>query len=151
MFDIFFLKNQHTLNLVVYSILSPINFSFLKISSSVTLLIIDKFKLKNYIQLKINKKRSSSYLQSACDETSCYYYYYYYYKRLCIMLMQLLYIYIYIYGEREREESVLQFIYKTMLQYLRANLKLREVLSLSLSLSLSLYIYIYIKKQFLFK
>ena len=57
------------------------------------------------------------------------------------MLMQ------YIYGEREREESVMQFIYKTMLQYLRANLKLREVLSLSLSL----YIYIYIKKQFLFK
>ena len=44
------------------------------------------------------------------------------------MLMQ------YIYGEREREreESVMQFIYKKMLQYLRANLKLREVLSLSI-------------------
>ena len=50
---------------------------------------------------------------------------------------------IYMEREREREESVMQFIYKTMLQYLRANLKLREVLSLSL--------YIYIKKQFLFK
>ena len=43
--------------------------------------------------------------------------------------------------EREREESVMQFIYKTMLQYLRANLKLREVLSLSLSLSIYIYIY----------
>ena len=80
---------------------NPINFSFLKISSGVTSLIIDKFKLKNYIKLKINKKRASSYLWSACDETSCYYYYYYYYyyKRLCIMLMQ------YIYGERERERG----------------------------------------------
>ena len=39
-----------------------LNFSFLKIHSSVTSLIIDKFKLKNYIKLKIkikNKKNSS--------------------------------------------------------------------------------------------
>ena len=50
----FFPKNQHTLNPVVYSISNP-KFQFYKNPSCVASLTIDKFKLKNYIKLKIKK------------------------------------------------------------------------------------------------
>ena len=57
--DIFFPKNYHThtLNPAIYSI-SNSKFQFYKITSDVISLIIDKFKLKSYIKLKIKNKKS---------------------------------------------------------------------------------------------
>ena len=62
MFDIFFPKKiAHTKSSILL-IFKIQNFSFLKTSSLVTLLTIDKFKLKNY-DIKLKIKRGSSHVR----------------------------------------------------------------------------------------